>query len=97
MGRIRGIDPSVGMMLITLAFILAAWTLAVVVVTVTLPHAFHSKTHWPLVALVWVAPTLPSLSRRLRSTVLRIRRVTPILPGATSLQSRTRVEQIQRN
>jgi hypothetical protein len=83
-----------GMMFITLAFILAAWTLAVIVVTVILPHAFHLKTLWPLVALAWVAPTLPSLSKRFKS-ILSMRQATPTLPGGTLLLTRARVERIQ--
>jgi hypothetical protein len=58
MGRMRGIDQSVGMMLITVAFILTSWTLAVVVMMVILPHAFHLHMPWPAVALAWVAPIL---------------------------------------
>jgi len=66
MGRMGSIDQSVGMMFITVAFILTTWTLVVVAVTVILPHAFHLKTPWPVVALAWVAPILPYLSKRLR-------------------------------
>jgi hypothetical protein len=70
MGRMRGIDQSRGMMLITVAFIVTSWTLAVVVMTVILPHLFHLNVPWPVVALAWVAPVLalggPYLSKRLR-------------------------------
>jgi hypothetical protein len=70
MGRRRGLDQSLGMMLITVAFIFTSWTLAVVVIMVILPHAFHLNTPWPLVALMWVAPILalggPYLWKRLR-------------------------------
>jgi len=70
MGRGRGIDQSSGMMLITVAFILTSWTLAVVLITVVLPHAFNLNTPWPVVALAWVAPILalggPYLWKRIR-------------------------------
>jgi hypothetical protein len=66
MGRMRGVDQSFGMMLITVAFILTSWTLAVVVMTVILPRAFHLNTPWPAVALAWVAPSLPYFWKRLR-------------------------------
>jgi len=70
MGRMRGIDQSFVMMLISVAFILTSWTLAVVVMTLILPRAFHLNTPWPVVALAWVAPILalggPYLWKRLR-------------------------------
>jgi hypothetical protein len=66
MGRIKAIDISWMMLVITVAFILTAWTMIVVVVTLILPHAFHLNTTWPVAALAWVAPILPYLSKRLR-------------------------------
>lgn len=63
----RGIDQSVGMMLITLAFLFISWTLAVVVMTVILPHVFHLEVPWAIVVLAWVAPGLPYLSKQRRS------------------------------
>jgi hypothetical protein len=51
-------DTSSLMLVITVAFILAVWTLIVAVVTVILPYAFDLKAPWPLIALAWSAPFL---------------------------------------
>jgi hypothetical protein len=70
----RALDPSRSMLVITVAFILTAWTLVIVSVTVILPHILRLKAPWSIVVLAWVSPLLalggPHLWRRMRSLVL---------------------------
>jgi hypothetical protein len=63
----RVIDTGSWMLIITVAFILTLWTIVVLIIAVIVPYAFQLRTPWRLVALAWVAPILPYLSRRLRS------------------------------
>ena len=73
----KDIDPDSWMLVITVGFFVTVWTLVVVIVAVVLPNALHLKTPWPLVALAWVAPVLPYLWKRLRSSgLLSVRPVT---------------------